>query len=60
MHSSCSDLYDWVNQDKSNAKLFVKAVESAFRRNIILIVDEHHQALITCFSANKKKRRIIN
>ena len=51
MYCTCDVLYEWVYFDRSNAKMFLKTVESIFRRNIILICDEEEQTVITCFSA---------
>jgi len=58
MLNTCDDLYEWVYSDKTNAKMFIKTLESVFRRKLILICDEEERTIVTCFSATKNNKKI--
>lgn len=58
MYSSCDDLFNWVNSNRNNAELFIKTLESIYRRNLVLIVDKKELILISCFSSSNKRKRL--
>jgi hypothetical protein len=59
MYNSCHDAYSEISSCPKQAKIFLEAINYCIKRNLVIVMDNKEDLVITGFSANRKHIRLL-